>query len=271
MYLVKYWNKVRKMPENFKIQSKAVHFSGFDGSKLEGNLDFPLNVVPRQYIIVSHCFTCTRQIITTARLSRGLAKAGFAVLSFDFTGLGYSEGEFADTHFRSMVKDIECAADWLSEHYEPASILIGHSMGGTASLAVTQNACFSLSHIEKIITLASPASPAHVLHHFGSAMVDLQRGENAQIMVAGRAYPVKPAFVSDVRSYNMDQQMTDCDIPIMAVSAGDDTLVGLEAAQQILQYTGGEKFLCQIDGADHLFSDRNHAAQLLSSILGWVD
>jgi len=259
------------MKEKLKIQSRKVQFEGFDGSLLQGSLDFPLEAVPRQYVIISHCFTCTRQILTTARLSRGLAHAGMAVLSFDFTGLGDSEGEFAETHFRSMVKDIECAADWLATYYEPASILIGHSMGGTASLAASQNTCAALSHIQKIITLASPAYPAHVLHHFGSAMSKLRNGNDAQIMVAGRAYEVKPAFIDDVESYNMDKQMESCDLPIMAVRAGEDELVGPQAAEQILQYAGAENRLIEIEGADHLFSDRAHATQLLNEVINWID
>lgn len=258
------------MKEKLKIQSRKVQFEGFDGSLLDGNLDFPLEVAPKQYVIVSHCFTCTKQILTTARLSRGLAHAGLAVLSFDFTGLGYSEGNFADTHFRSMVKDIECAADWLATYYEPASILIGHSMGGTASLAAAQTPNVSLSHVQKIITLASPAYPAHVLHHFGPAMMKLRKAEAAQIMVAGRAYEVKPSFIEDVESYDMEKQMEACNVPIMAVRAGNDELVEAEAAQQILQYTEAEKRLIQIDDADHLFSDRAHAAQLLDEVLNWI-
>ncbi|RDH83030.1 MAG: hypothetical protein DIZ80_12270 [endosymbiont of Galathealinum brachiosum] len=259
------------MKGNFKTQSRKVQFKGFDGSFLEGNLDFPSDKMPELYVIVSHCFTCTKQVLTTARISRGLAKAGYAVLSFDFTGLGNSEGEFANTHFRSMVNDIECAAAWLSEHYEPASVLIGHSMGGTASLAAAQDSCSSLTHIEKIITLASPAYPAHVLHHFGSAMESLERGENAEIQVAGQSYSVKPSFIEDVRSFDMEAQMRGCDIPIMAVRAGDDVLIGPEAAEHILQYTEAEKKLYQIEGADHLFSDRSHAEQLLTEVLIWLD
>jgi len=258
------------MKEKFKIQSRKVYFEGFDGSQLEATLEFPSEIAPQQYVIVSHCFTCSKQTLTTARLSRGLAQSGQAVLRFDFTGLGGSEGDFATTNFSSMVRDIECAANWLSAHYEPASILIGHSMGGTASLAAVQNACAGLSQVEKIITLASPANPAHVLHHFGSAMDQLQRGESAQIIVAGQAYPVKPAFIDDVESYDMDGQMQGCDIPVMAIRAGDDGLIGPQAAEQIMAYTGSESLLREVAGADHLFSDRNHAALLLSYILDWI-
>jgi len=258
------------MKEKFKIQSRKVYFSGFDGGQLAASLDFPQSISPEQYVIVSHCFTCTKQTLTTARLGRGLAQAGYAVLRFDFTGLGESEGVFASTHFRSMVKDIECAADWLAAHYQPAKVLIGHSMGGTASLAAACDRGASLAQVEKIVTLASPAVPEHVLHHFGSAMDKLQRGEAAEIKVAGQAYAVKPAFVEDVNSYDMTAQMRDCNIPVMAVQAGEDELIDPRDAQQILEYGNAASRLYQIDGADHLFSNRNHAEQLLTAILKWL-
>lgn len=258
------------MTEKYKIQSRSVSFSGFDGSLLAATLDFPVGVAPLRYAITSHCFTCTRQTLTTARLSRGLAQSGIAVLRFDFTGLGESGGSFAVSHFRSMVNDIECAAEFLTKHYQSASLLVGHSMGGTASLAASQNGSEALSDVSQIVTLASPAYPAHVLHHFGSAMLALEQGRAAEIMVAGQAYPVKPSFIEDVRSYDMAKQMLNCDIDIMAARAGNDSLIGPDAAEQILELTTGEKKLVQIDDADHLFSDRNHAADLLSEVVAWV-
>ena len=229
-------------------------------------LEYPIQIEPRAYIIMSHCFTCTKQTITTARLSRGLAQLGFAVLRFDFTGLGESEGVFADTNFSSMINDIESAAQFLLNNYRAATILIGHSMGGVASLAASQNSHFALAEIQKIITLASPAAPAHVLHHFGMALEKLKRGESTYIQVAGKSYPVKPEFIKDVLSYNMDKQMRQCNISIMAVRAGDDALIEPSAAEKILSYTHADKTLCQIDGADHLFTDRNHSELLLSHI-----
>ena len=258
------------MKQKYKQQSRKVSFKGFDGDRLSASLDFPEGIVPEEYIIISHCFTCTRQTLTTARLSRGLVQAGFAVLRFDFTGLGDSDGCFANTHFTSMTQDIECAANWLAEHYESAGILIGHSMGGTASLVASQSGKVSLSAIRKIVTLASPSEPAHVLHHFGAAMDELQRGETAQIMVAGRAYEVRPAFIDDVQAYNMPEVMQACDIPVMAFRAGKDELIEPEDADQIVEYAGTGSEVCQIDGADHLFSDRKHAASLLSCVLHWL-
>lgn len=253
-----------------KIQSRKVNFKKANKNKLSGLLEFPVHSEPKATIIISHCFTCTKQTITTARLSRGLAQLGFAVLRFDFTGLGESEGVFSDTHFRSMISDIECAAQFLLSNYNGVAILIGHSMGGTACLAASQNMHSALAGIQKIITLASPAEPAHVLHHFGSVLENLKQGEDAFIQVAGKKYPVKPAFIEDVMSYDMNRQMQQCNIPIMAVQAGNDALVEASAAKKILSYTHAEKKLCRIDGADHLFSDRKHSALLLSQVESWL-
>jgi len=258
------------MIKKFKIQSRKVNFSGFNGNQLAASLDFPQGIPPICYVIISHCFTCSKQTLTTARLGRGLVQAGYGVLRFDFSGLGESEGQFAETHFSSMVEDINCAANWLASHYEPAKALIGHSMGGTASLAAAGNNVAALAQLEHLVTLASPAQPAHLLHHFGPVMQKLQRGEDAEIVVAGQAYPVTPAFVDDVQSYDIAKQMSHCDLPVLVVRAADDELVGPENAEQILQYGKGKNQLCEIAGANHLFSNREHAQQLLSHVLDWL-
>lgn len=258
------------MSAKVKTQSRKVQFSGFSGLPLMATLDYPEQTMPSQYVLMSHCFTCTRQTLTTARLSRGLAQAGFAVLRFDFTGLGESEGSFADTHFRSMIADITCAAEFLAHHYQPPGLLLGHSMGGTASLAAAQLDVPALAQVKAIATLASPATPAHILHHFGPAMPLLEQGKDAHIRVAGRSYPVKPGFIDDVRSYDMDRQMSGCMHRVLAARAGADTLVGAAAAEQILEYTKGERSLVDIAGADHLFSERSHASQLEKAIVDWL-
>jgi len=258
------------MSGNYKVQSRQLRFPGHNGYSLAATLDYPEGVEPLEYAVISHCFTCTRQTLTTARLSRGLASAGVGILRFDFTGLGDSEGEFSGTHFRSMVEDIACAAEFLSKYYKPPSLLVGHSMGGTASLAASQLAGSALAAVNRVVTLASPAYPAHVLHHFGSAMPRLEQGEDAEISVAGRAYPVKPGFVEDVQSYDMSQQMLGFNLDLLAARAGEDELVGAEAAEQILAYTQGNRYLVEINAADHLFSNRDHARQLEQAVLDWL-
>jgi len=259
------------MSRNYRIQSRQLRIPRHNGYALAATLDYPEGIEPLEYAVMSHCFTCTRQTITTARLSRGLASTGIAILRFDFTGLGDSEGVFAETHFRSMIEDIVCASEFLSKHYKSPTLLLGHSMGGTASLAASQLSNTTLRTVQRVVTLASPAYPAHVLHHFGSAMPLLEQGEDAEISVAGRTYPVKPSFVEDVESYDMSKHMADFNLDVLAARAGKDELVGAEAAEQILAYTLGDRCLVDIDGADHLFSNRDHAAQLEQAVLNWLE
>lgn len=258
----------------FKVQSRAVSFPGSQGETLAGQLDFPLyeqtDAAQSRFVIISHCFTCSKQTLTTARLARALAQGGIACLRFDFTGLGDSAGSFADSTFHSMVEDVACAADFLAQHYQPPQALIGHSMGGTASLAASQLSRDSLSALRSLVTLASPAEPQHVLHHFGKAMPRLRQGQMAQIEVAGQLYPVKPAFVEDVESCDMQAIMQACRLPILALSAGNDQLVAAQAATAIVAYTQGASELLQIESADHLFSDRAHAQQLTERVLDWL-
>lgn len=258
----------------FKVQSRAVSFPGNQGEILAGQLDFPLDAradaAQSRYVIISHCFTCSKQTLTTARLARALAQGGIASLRFDFTGLGDSAGSFADSTFHSMVEDVACAADFLAQHYQPAQALIGHSMGGTASLAASQLPRDSLAALRSLITLASPAEPQHVLHHFGEAMPRLRQGQMAQIEVAGQLYPVKPAFVDDVESCDMQMMMQACHLPILAVSAGNDQLVAAQAAQTIVTYTQAMYESLLIESADHLFSDRDHAKRLADTVLDWL-
>ncbi len=258
------------MAEKQKVERRNLAFKGYMGNQLAASLDYPTAREPQCYAIMCHCFTCTRQTLTTARVSRGLAEAGIAVLRFDFSGLGESGGDFAETHFRSMLADIQAAAELLQQYYQPVSVLLGHSMGGTACLAASQlpEQCFS--QLDKLVTLASPATPDHVLRHFGLAMPQLEQGQSSFISVAGKDYPVKPALVEDVRSFDMQQQMANCELPIMAVRAGHDDMVGAEQADHILQYTQGEQQLCEIAEADHLFSERKHTQQLIEKIVNWL-
>ncbi len=233
---------------------------------LDARLDMPDKHKPLAYIIMCHCFTCTKETITTSRTARGLAQNGYAVLRFDFTGLGGSDGDFADTNFTSMVDDVLHAARYLEQHYKAATALLGHSMGGTATLAASSK----LPSCKTVITIASPSKPSHVLHHFGKAMSKLESGLEAKISVAGAQYPVKPQFIVDVRQYDIDKQMQAYNKPVMAIRAGNDSLVNTQDADDILAYTSGEHYLLDIEHADHLFSDRADVDYMISEITNWL-
>lgn len=241
-------------------------FAGTRGLRLDARIDRPKQVQDMPMAIISHCFTCTKETLTTFRISRGLAQRGIGVLRFDFTGLGGSEGRFADTNFSTMVDDILAAADYLQQNDRAATTLIGHSMGGTASLLASSR----LSSCRSVVTVASPSEPAHVLHHFGSVMQDLAAGRDAHINVAGTDYPVKQQFIDDVRSYHMDRLLVDYDRDLLVVRAGQDALVDAADAEQILALSQGHTTLLDLEEADHLFSRREHSDQLVDEIAHWI-
>ena len=251
----------------YPVHSEKLNFTGSQHTLLDARLDLPQGITPRSFVVLCHCFTCTKETLTTARVARGLAQSGFAVLRFDFTGLGGSAGEFAQSNFSSMVEDIHCATRYLQQHYQSPVALIGHSMGGTAALLAARD----LVSCKTVVTLASPAQPAHVLHHFGAVMQQLEAGEAAHILVAGVRYPVLPQFLQDVRALDMSQALQHYSLPLLAIAAERDALVAADAAQQIVNYTQGEQRVVIMAGADHLFTDRNITLQMIEVIVAWLD
>jgi putative redox protein len=241
-------------------------FPGMQGFLLDARIDLPRDLHQPPLAIISHCFTCSKETLTSFRVSRGLAQRGIGVLRFDFTGLGNSGGDFADTNFTTMVGDILCAADYLERHQGPAATLIGHSMGGTAALLASTR----LPSCDTVVTIASPSQPEHVLHHFGEAMEKLRARQPAHITVAGVDYPVRPQFIDDVRGYRMDQQLADYKRRILAIRAGQDRLVAHPDAEEIISYSSGPTALIDLPGADHLFSARRDTDQLIDAIARWI-
>jgi len=240
-------------------------FPGMQGFLLDARIDLPRGPDNPPFVI-SHCFTCSKETLTSFRVSRGLAKRGIGALRFDFTGLGDSAGDFADSNFSTMVGDILCAADYLQQHYRAPSTLIGHSMGGTAALLASSK----LPSCDSVVTIASPSEPDHVLHHFGHVMAALEAGQEAAISVAGVAYPVRPQFIDDVRSYHMDRQLAGYSRRILAIRAGRDTLVDHQDAEDIIAYSSGQTSLIDLPGADHLFSARQDTDKLIDEIAHWI-
>jgi uncharacterized protein len=251
---------------NYPVFSEKLSFKGAQQHLLDARLDSPQDMSPRGFVVLSHCFTCTKETLTTARVARGLAQHGYAVLRFDFTGLGGSEGEFADTNFSTMVGDVLAACRYLQQHHQPPFALLGHSMGGTASLLASRE----LAACKTVVTLASPSQPAHVLHHFGSVLHQLEAGQDACITVAGAQFPVKPQFIKDVRALDMQQAMMGYKKALLAVNAQTDALVKPDAAEQITAMTQGPSRVLQIAGADHLFSDRQATLHMIEEIAQWL-
>jgi len=175
-------------------------FKNSQGQLLDARLDMPADGDEiKAFIIFCHCFTCTKETITTFRLSRLLAEAGYGVLRFDFSGLGNSEGNFSATTFSSTRNDLNSAIDFLNKNYRSPTFLMGHSLGGTTALSIAQDN----EEIKGVVTVASPSEPEHVLHHFGHALTLLEQDIPASFEVAGQFYDIEPGFIHDVRHFDM--------------------------------------------------------------------
>ena len=249
-----------------KTKSIKISFISSNGNRLDARLEMPLSDI-KTFIIFSHCFTCTKDIITTYRSSRILAKHGYAVLRFDFSGLGSSEGDFAECNFSTTVGDINAAIRFLTEHYEPPTVLIGHSLGGTSSLiSAIYNDC-----IEKVITIASPSQPAHVLHHFGHALTMLEQNIASSFEVAGNFYDINPQFVEDVRAWDLQAQLTKLNKPVLIFNVENDALIGEKNSREIEQWVQGETTLINLKDTDHILSSKEANMEMVEKVVRWLE
>lgn len=248
-----------------KTHTIKTGFIGGAGYFLDARLELPLEK-PKAFAVASHCFTCTKDTITVFRISRLLAEHGIAVLRFDFTGLGSSEGDFAQTNFTTDVADVHAAVEFLSDNYEAPSLLIGHSLGGTAML----EAAITIESVEAVVTIASPSQPDHVLHHFGHALTMLEQGIASSIEVAGRHYDIEPQFIEDLRQYDMQQRLALLDKPLLIFKIVNDALVDSENADEISAWTRGPSRIVTLDKADHLLSNKEDASFVADEIAKWL-
>ena len=252
-----------------KTRSIKCNFKNSRGFALDARLDVPADIDIKKittFIIFCHCFTCTKETITTFRLSRLLAEQGFGVLRFDFTGLGNSEGDFASSNFSTTQDDLHSAINFLGKNYHMPAYLMGHSLGGTTALSVAQD----YSYIKGVVTVASPSAPDHVLHHFGHALTLLEQNSAASFEVAGQFYDIEPSFVDDVRSFDMKLQLSNLTKPVLIFNIKNDALVNETNAQQIQDWANGETTLINVIGSNHLLSNREATELVAGDIVKWM-
>ncbi len=252
-----------------KIKTIKCSFTNSRGYLLDARIDTAVdndNNIPRKFIIFCHCFTCSKETITTFRLSRLLAASGYTVLRFDFTGLGGSEGDFAATTFSTTQDDLRSAIAFLKNNYQAPAFLMGHSLGGTTALSVAQEFDF----VDGVVTVASPGEPEHVLHHFGHALTLLEQGSHASFEVAGKFYDIAPEFVDDVRSTDMKQQLASLKKPVLIFNIENDALVSEADSRQIQHWAASETSLIDVIGSDHLLSNRAATESVARDIVQWI-
>ena len=240
-------------------------FPGAGGELLAARLDSPAGK-PRAYALFAHCFTCTKDIYAASRIAAGLAAEGIAVLRFDFTGLGASEGEFANTNFSSNVEDLVKAADFLRETREAPKILIGHSLGGAAVLA----AAGSVPEALAVATIGAPAEPAHVAHLFQEARPDIEAQGEAEVLLAGRPFRIKKQFLDDISERNLTQSVSTMKKALIVFHSPVDQTVGVENAAKIFSTAKHPKSFVSLDSADHLVSKKSDAAYIATVLSAWA-
>ncbi|MCK4707882.1 MAG: alpha/beta hydrolase, partial [Gammaproteobacteria bacterium] len=227
-------------------KSLDIQFQNSQDITLAAKLDLPEN--PSHFAIFSPCFTCTKETLATYRISQMLAKKNIAVLRIDFTGLGESDGDFGDSNFNTQIDDILAANQFLQDHYQLPEILIGHSMGGTASY----EAANKLTNIKAIISIASPSAPSHVLHHFGDALEHIKAGKDSEFFVAGKAYSIKPQFLMDLENHELEETIHNLHKAILIFHGENDQLVDISHAEKIFSIAQQPKSFVSLDTANHV-------------------
>lgn len=246
------------------MASTKVTFTNSNGYQLSAKLEQPVNQHPHSYAIFAHCFTCNKNLNAVRNISRALNQAGIAVLRFDFTGLGESEGDFADSNFTSNVEDLEAAANYLAENHAAPSLLIGHSLGGAAVIHVADR----IACAKAIVTIGAPHDPAHVKHLFKEHSDMITTAGEAEVSIGGRPFKVKKQFLEDIAEHSQEEKIKNLKRALLILHSPQDLTVPIENAAKIYLEARHPKSFVTLDGADHLLSnkgDSQYAGQLIAS------
>ncbi|NKB88827.1 MAG: alpha/beta fold hydrolase [Acidobacteria bacterium] len=246
------------------MASDRVEFAGSQGT-LAGRLDIPC-AEPRAVALFAHCFTCNKDIWAAKRIAAGLADLGIAVLRFDFTGLGSSDGEFASTNFSSNVEDLVLAAEFLRARHQAPALLIGHSLGGAAALTAARD----IPECEAVATIGAPAEAAHVRHLVDDAASEIATEGEACVNIGGRPFRVRQQFLDDLENHSLASKLSGLGRAVLICHSPQDTVVGIDNARALFEAARHPKSFVSLDGADHLVSEPADAEYVASVISAWA-
>ena len=247
------------------MRTERFQFTGADGQQLAATLDLPERE-PVAYALFAHCFTCGMNVLAAKRIARALAEQGIAVLRFDFTGIGASEGEFANTTFSSNVADLVRAADHLRETRKAPAILIGHSLGGAAILA----AAGQIPEAKAVVTIAAPSDPAHVTGMFKERIEDIRTLGKVEVSLAGRPFHIKREFLDDIAEHNLAAHIAKLHKALLILHSPTDNTVGIDNATHIFVAAKHPKSFVSLAGADHLLNQKRDAEYVANVVAAWV-
>jgi uncharacterized OsmC-like protein/alpha-beta hydrolase superfamily lysophospholipase len=248
------------------MPTERFQFTGSEGQQLAAALDKPEGEI-RAYALFAHCFTCGKDGLAAKRMAVALSAKGIAVLRFDFTGLGSSEGDFANSTFTSNVADLVRAADHLRETFKAPALLIGHSLGGAAVLA----AAHQIPDAKAVVTIAAPSDPAHVTGHFADSIEKIRKDGQAQVSLAGRPFTIKREFLDDVAEHGLMAHIAGLHRALLVMHAPTDDTVGIDNATRIFVAAKHPKSFVSLTGADHLLTNRRDAIYVADVISAWAE
>jgi uncharacterized OsmC-like protein/fermentation-respiration switch protein FrsA (DUF1100 family) len=248
------------------VPTEKFQFTGSEGQQLAAALDMP-DREPVAYALFAHCFTCGKDVLAARRIALSLAAKGIAVLRFDFTGLGSSEGDFANSTFSSNVADLVRAADHLRETRKAPALLIGHSLGGAAVLA----AAGQIPEAKAVVTIAAPSDPAHVIGLFKERIEDIRKHGEVEVRLAGRPFHIKREFLDDIAEHNLMAQVATLHKALLIMHSPTDDTVSIDNATHIFVAAKHPKSFVSLAGVDHLLSGKRDAAYVADIIAAWAE
>ena len=242
------------------MKSERLEIVNKKGLKLQAYLELPANQHPNYYAVFAHCFSCNSTLSAVKNITRELTGHGFGVVRFDFTGLGKSEGEFADSHFSANIDDLVAVSDFMKENYEAPSLLIGHSLGGAAVIV----AASQLDTIKAVATIGAPATVEHVTQHFSHQIDEVKRKGEVEVNIGGRPFKINQDFVEDFSKTNLPSITEKLRKPILILHSPLDAIVGIDNAQQLYHKAKHPKSFVSL-GASLLFLVKYMRLSFLSS------
>ncbi|MBZ9630193.1 bifunctional alpha/beta hydrolase/OsmC family protein [Salegentibacter sp. LM13S] len=248
------------------MRTEKVNFKNKNGDDLSGYLELPFNQEPHNFVLFAHCFTCNKNFFAAKNISRTLARNGYGVLRFDFTGLGESEGEFSDSNFSGNIQDLIAAATYLEEEYKAPSLIIGHSLGGAAVLFAAKE----LKSVKAITTIAAPSTTAHVQHLIQNNVEEIEKNGEAQVNIGGRPFKIKKQFLDDIEKHKLKPYLADLKKSLLIMHSPQDNIVSIKNAEELYVAARHPKSFISLDGAAHLLAAKGDATYAGNVIATWA-
>jgi uncharacterized OsmC-like protein/esterase/lipase len=248
------------------MTSIKINFTNKTNINLSANLEMPVDHKPLAFAIFAHCFTCSKNLSAVINISRALNQRGIAVLRFDFTGLGNSDGDFSDSNFSTSIDDLVAAYEYLKNNYKAPALIIGHSLGGTAVLKSSS----IMKDLKAIVTIGAPADPDHVQNLFKEDLDEIKKKGVATVSIGGRPFKIKEQLIQDLESVDLKETIASLKQSLLIFHSPQDDIVDISNAKKIFSLAKHPKSFISLDKADHLLTNKEDSLYAGEVIASWA-